>query len=175
MKPSGAIFLEETQSRRLGVDVKKHRGCHEGARRALGGWARPPPSWAPYVSTDLLLPPMYISMYPENIRDHHETLFPPPQPSLPKRSHLGAFSGAPPEGESITEGFYINTIAPSMSCEQFTIDLRVHSYQLDGFFSLFESQYKVLLDLLGDLFDVTLFAVCLSRSDELWVYDQDYL
>ena len=41
--------------------------------------------------------------------------------------------------------------------------------------SLFESQYKVLLDLLGDLFDVTLFAVCLSRSDELWVYDQDYL
>ena len=28
----------------------------------------------------------------------------------------------------------------------------------------------VLLDLLGDLFDVTLFAVCLSRSDELWVY-----
>ena len=28
---------------------------------------------------------------------------------------------------------------------------------------------------LGDLFDVILFAVCLSRSDELWVYDQDYL
>ena len=45
----------------------------------------------------------------------------------------------------------------------------------DGFFSLFGSQYKVLLDLLGDLFDVILFAVCSSRSDELWVYDQDYL
>ena len=42
-------------------------------------------------------------------------------------------------------------------------------------YSLFESQYKVLLDLLGDLFDVTLFAVCLSRSDELQVYDQVYL
>ena len=41
--------------------------------------------------------------------------------------------------------------------------------------SIFESQYKVLLDLLGDLFDVTLFTVCLSRSDELWIYDQDYL
>ena len=25
------------------------------------------------------------------------------------------------------------------------------------------------------VFDVTLFAVCLSRSDELWVYDQVYL
>ena len=35
----------------------------------------------------------------------------------------------------------------------------------------FESQYKVLLDLLGDLFDITLLGVCLSRSDELWVYD----
>ena len=91
------------------------------------------------------------------------------------RSHLGAFSGAPSEGESITEGFYINIIASPMSCEKFTTDLRVHSYLLDGFFSLFESQYKVLLDLLGYLFDVTLFAVCLPRSDELWVYDQVYL
>ena len=27
------------------------------------------------------------------------------------RSHLGAFSGDLPEGESIMEGFYINTIA----------------------------------------------------------------
>ena len=73
------------------------------------------------------------------------------------------------------ESLYIISKASSMSCEYFTIDLRVHSYYLDGFFSLFESQYKVLLDLLGDLFDVTLFAVRLSRSDELWVYDQDYL
>ena len=62
------------------------------------------------------------------------------------RSHLGAFSGDLPEGESITKGFYINTI-----------DLWVHSYYLDGLFSLFDSQYKVLLDVLGDLFDVILF------------------
>ena len=62
-----------------------------------------------------------------------------------------------------------------MMCEYFTTDLRVHSYYLYGFFSLFGSQYKVLLDSLRDLFDVILFAVCLSRSDELWVYDQDYL
>ena len=41
--------------------------------------------------------------------------------------------------------------------------------------SLFGSQYKVLIDLLGDLFDVTLFAVCLPRFDELWVYELDYL
>ena len=96
-------------------------------------------------------------------------------PLTSARSHLGAFVGAPPEGESTIEGFYINTIALPMSCEQFTTDLRVHSYYLDGFFSLFDSQYKVILPLLGDLFDVTLFAVCLSRSDEFWVYDQVYL
>ena len=73
------------------------------------------------------------------------------------RSHLGAFSGALPEGASITEGFYSNTIASVMMCEQFTSDLRVNSYQLDGLFSLFGSQYKVLLDSLGDLFNVIFF------------------
>ena len=45
------------------------------------------------------------------------------------RSHLGAFSGDLMEGELITEGF----------------------------FSLFDSQYKVLLDVLGAVFDVILF------------------
>ena len=107
---------------------------------------------------------LYIPTYPENIRGGAKTLFPPPQPSVPVRSHLGAFSGAPPEGESITEGFYINTIASPMMCEQFTSDLWVHSYQLDGFFSLFGSQYKVLLDSLGDLFDVTLLLQCVCRD-----------
>ena len=67
------------------------------------------------------------------------------------------------------EGLYIISKASPMSSEYFTIDLRVHSYYLDDFFSLFESKYHVLLDLLGDLFDVTLFVVCLSRFDELWV------
>ena len=60
---------------------------------------------------------LYIPIYPENIQEHHETLFPPPQPSVPMRSHLGAFSGAPPEGESITEGLYINSMASPMMCE----------------------------------------------------------
>ena len=175
MKPSGELFLEQTQSRRLGVDVKKETRRPRGRRALPGGIGAPPPSWASRGSTDLLLPPIYISTYPPNIQEHHENLIPPPQPFVLERSHLGAFSGSPPEGQSITEGFYISTITSPMKCEQFTTDLRVHSYQLDGFFSLFGSQYKVLLDLLGDLFNVILFAVCLSRSDELWVYDQDYL
>ena len=44
------------------------RGGHEGARRALGRWARPPPSWAPRGSTDLLLPPIYIHVPREHPR-----------------------------------------------------------------------------------------------------------
>ena len=86
---------------------------NNGGRHEVGGRAYPPgralhprgPSIAPPTYFFLL----YIPIYPENIQEHHETLFPPPQPSVPVRSHLGAFSGAPPEGESITEGFYINT------------------------------------------------------------------
>ena len=111
----GVIFgmeaIQETWSRR--------QGSFEEATRQGGPpapWARPHPR-GPLVAplTDFFR--LYISTYPENIQEHHETLFPPPQPSGPVRSHLGAFVGAPPEGESTTEGFYINTIALPMSCE----------------------------------------------------------
>ena len=110
MKPSGELFLEQMQSRRLGVDIK------EATRRPRDREARPHPR-GPLVAplTDFFC--LYILIYTENIQEHHETLFPPPQPSIPVRSHLGAFSGAPPEGESITGGFYINTIASPMMCE----------------------------------------------------------
>ena len=47
------LFLEQTQSRRLGVDVKK------GTRRPWGRRARPPPSWGPRGSPDRLLSPIY--------------------------------------------------------------------------------------------------------------------
>ena len=87
---------------------------YESVPRGVGV---PPPSWAPRSSTDVLLSPIYILLYPRLIRESHETTFPPPQPSVPVRSHLGAFFGDLPEGESITEGFYINTIASPMKCE----------------------------------------------------------
>ena len=38
----------------------KKQGRHEGARRALRGWACPPILVGPRASTDLLLPPIYI-------------------------------------------------------------------------------------------------------------------
>ena len=59
----------------------------------------------------------YIPTYPRTIRQGAKNLIPPPQPSVSTRSHLGACFGAPPEGASTMEGFYINTIAPPMKCE----------------------------------------------------------
>ena len=47
------LFLEQTQSMRLGVEVK------EATRRPRGRAARPPPSWAHRSSTDLLPSPIY--------------------------------------------------------------------------------------------------------------------
>ena len=60
---------------------------------------------------------LYIPTYPQMIRYGEKNLIPPPQPSEPVRSHLGAFAGAPPEGESTTEGLYIISKVSPMSCE----------------------------------------------------------
>ena len=116
MKPSGELFLEQTWSRELGVDVKKETRWPQGREARLPPWARPHPH-GPLAAPPTYFFHLYISIYHENIQEYHETLFPPPQPSIPMRSHLGAFPGDLPEGDSITEGFYINTIASPMMCE----------------------------------------------------------
>ena len=95
---------------------RKQRGGHEAGGRAPGGGRTPHPH-GPLVAPPTYFFRLYILLYPENIQGRHETTFPPPQPSVPVRSHLGAFSGDLPEGDSITEGFYINTIASPMMCE----------------------------------------------------------
>ena len=90
-------------------------GSHEAG-------ARLPPGRALHPRGPLVAPPtyfflLYIPTYPQTIRYGAKNPIPPPQPSVPTRSHLGACFGASPEGASIMEGFYINTIAPPMSCE----------------------------------------------------------
>ena len=116
MKPSGTWFSEQTWSRGLGVYVK------QSTRRARGRGARLPPGRALHPRGGHVTPPtyfflLYIPTYPQTTRYGAKNLIPPPQLSVPVRSHLGACSGAPPEGASITEGFYINTIASPMKCE----------------------------------------------------------
>ena len=152
----GTNMIQRTWT--LHQDINQE-GTRQGARlpppsrRALH--PRGPPVAPPTYSFLL-----YIPIYPQTIKDGAKNLIPPPQLSVSTRSHLGACSGAPPEGASTTEGLYMITIAPPMSCEYFTTDLRVHSYQLDGFFSLFGSQYNVLPLSRGDLFDVIFFLRC---------------
>ena len=93
---------------------------NQWGRHEVGGAptprARPPPLWA-HVAPPTYFFLLYISTYPQTIKYGAKNLIPPPQLSVSTRSHLGAFSGAPPEGASITEGFYINTIVLPMKCE----------------------------------------------------------
>ena len=88
------------------------QGIREAVTR-VGGV--PPASWAPRCSTDVLLPPIYTYV-PPNDQKRIQNLIPPLLLSVSTRSHLGACSRAPPESAFITEGFYI-IIAPPMKCE----------------------------------------------------------
>ena len=116
MKPSGTWLLERTWYRGLGPYVKTSTKKARGRGRAYPpGRALHPRGRHVAPSTYFFL--LYIPTYPQTTRYGAKNLIPPPQPSVPVRSHLGAFSGAPPEGASITEGFYINTIASPMMCE----------------------------------------------------------
>ena len=95
------------------------KGINEEATRQGGTpypWARPHPR-GPLVAplTDFFR--LYILLYPKTSRTSHENTFPPPQPFVTVRSHLGTFSGVLSEGDSIMEGFYINSIALPMECE----------------------------------------------------------
>ena len=94
---------------------------HQPGRHEVGGRAYPPGRAlhprGPHVAPPTYFFLLYIPTYPQTIRYGAKNLIPPPQLSVSTRSHLGACSGAPPEGASITEGFYINTIAPPMKCE----------------------------------------------------------
>ena len=101
--------LSWTKSKPGDLELKSRtpQGDHEAGGRA-------PHPRGPHGAPPTYFFRLYILLYPKNIRGSHETTFPPPQPSVPVRSHLGAFSGDLPEGESIMEGFYINTIASPM-------------------------------------------------------------
>ena len=107
----GTNVIQRTWSGRQAINEEATR---QGG--APAPWARPHPR-GPLVAQPTYLFLLYISTYPETIQEHHEKLFPPPQPSVSVRSHLGAFVGAPPEGESTMEGLYIISKASSMSCE----------------------------------------------------------
>ena len=97
MKPSGELFLERKQSRRLGVDVR------EASRKPRGREARPPPSWALVAPlTDFFR--LYMSIYPKNIGEHNRSGVSLPQASVATKNQSGPCSGTLPEGGSLTGG-----------------------------------------------------------------------
>ena len=99
------------------VDIYRRKKYVGGASRGPRGRGRAHHPRGPLMAPMTYFFHPYIPTYPENIQEHHEKLFPPPQPSVSARSHLGAFAGAPPEGESTMEGLYIISKASPMSCE----------------------------------------------------------
>ena len=93
----------------------------QGTKEAVMRVGAPPLGRASLPRGPLGAPPTYffllcIPTYPRTNRDGAKNLIPPPQLSVSTRSHLGAYSGAPPERVIITEGFYI-IIASLMKCE----------------------------------------------------------
>ena len=90
MKPSGTWFSEQTWSRGLGVYVKQSTRRARGRGARPPPQARPPPSWAPRCSTDVLLPPIYTYV-PPNQQKHPRKPNSTAATSLPVRSHLGPF------------------------------------------------------------------------------------
>ena len=118
----GTNVVQRTWSRRQEINEEATR--QGGAPAPL---VAPPPSWAPRSSTDLLLPPIYTHIpqkHPGAPRNPISIAATFCTQEIPSWGLFQSFAG----GESITEGFYINTIASLMMCELFTIDLRVHSY-----------------------------------------------
>ena len=109
-------FWNERHPEDLECKSRSSRGGHERVGRAHPYRACPvsrgPLGWPP---TYFFL--IYVHTYNETIEEHHENLIPPLQPSVLERSHLGAFFGAPSDGALITEGLYINSMAPPMMCE----------------------------------------------------------
>ena len=99
------------------VGIYRRKEYVGGATKGPRGRGRALHPHGPHLAPPTYFFLLYIPMYPQTIRYGAKNLIPPPQPSVPTRSHLGACSGAPPERASTTEGFYINTIAPPMSCE----------------------------------------------------------
>ena len=74
MKPSGAIFLEQTQPRRLGVDVEKQPRRPRGCKAHPRGGGR-----APHPRGPLVAPPTYfflVYIYPHTPKTSRRTTKP---------------------------------------------------------------------------------------------------
>ena len=103
MKPSGELFLERKQSRRLGVYVR------EASRWPRGRGGAHPPGRAlhprgPLVASLTNFFRLYMSIYPKNIREQNRSGVPRPQASVATKNQSGPYFGTLPEGGTLTGG-----------------------------------------------------------------------
>ena len=115
MKPSGELFLERKQSRRLGVYVREATRWPRGRDARLPPWVLPSPLWAPCGPlvaplTDFFR--LYISIYPKNIRKQNRSGVPPSQASVATKNQSGPCSGTLPEGGTLT-GDHLHRTPPT--------------------------------------------------------------
>ena len=103
MKPSGELFLERKQSRRLGVDVREASRKPRGREACPTPWVHPHPR-GPLVAplTDFFL--LYMSIYPKNIGEQNRSGVPPPQASVATKNQSEPGSSTMPEGGTLTGG-----------------------------------------------------------------------
>ena len=97
MKPSGELFLERKQSRRLGVHVRGTTRLDRGRGPAFL-------SRGPIVAALPDLFRLYISIYPKTIGEQNRSGVPPPRASVAIKNQSGPYSGTLPEGGSLTGG-----------------------------------------------------------------------
>ena len=103
MKPSGELFLERKQSRRLGVDIR------EASRKPRGREARPTPWARPHPRGPLVAPltdffRLYMSIYPKNIGEQNRSGVPPPQASVATENQSRPVPAPCRRGESLYDG-----------------------------------------------------------------------
>ena len=103
MKPSGELFLERKQSRRLAVYVR------EATRKARGRGRAHPPGRALHPRGPLVAPlsdffHLYISIYAKTFGEENRSGVPPPQAFVATKNQSGPCSGTLPEGDPIIGG-----------------------------------------------------------------------
>ena len=101
--PGLGFFLEVLVYIR-GVAIRNKSGG--SPRRPRGRGARPPPGRAlhPRGPPDVLLPPIYISIYPKNIQEHNRSGVPTPEASIATENQSRPVPAPCRRGQSFSGG-----------------------------------------------------------------------
>ena len=120
MKPSGAIFLEQTQSRGLGVDVKQPTRKPRGRGRAY------PPGRTLHPRGPLVDPLadfvcLYMSIYPKDIKEQYRSGVSPPQAFVATKNLSRAVPAPCRRGNPSPVAIFIIPVLSMLRREEFSL------------------------------------------------------